>query len=276
MYRGNREYFALKRQLIYEANQKLCTLPLEQSGDAIKRYDNRGLTFVFEWCDDGEIIFGYGCNSLGVACRIIPKIEPGLFVVSSDISILQEAAALLGYPIQVYDITYNTNNFAVHDLFEDYSVARPANLVKICTNTVTEAFRLYNKFKSNETSYKYVVVAQYFDVTKQIMFELLIRKVHAQIVQNHLKNLNVEIDYTIPESVMCWFDENLNVYKNFPPPKIPLITFDIETVSDDPHRLPTGMILLTKKIICQSTSFFFNFLCRRCDSRSTIYRLHSS
>ncbi|AYP97892.1 DNA polymerase B [Mauternbach virus] len=287
MYSGNKEYFALKRQLIDEAKIKLGALPCESYSnklmsssnvneidvktdqsfnshfrDIIKRrkttktnatktpitFDNcmdskknsstsafPGLTFVYEWYDNNENIFGYGCNSSGVACCVKPNVMPGLFVITSNVPVLREICSLHGYRIEIYDIMYKANNFAIWDLFSNPNVATECYLVKIITTTVVEAIKLYSNFKYNKHSYKYVGVPLYYDVTKQILFELLILRVQQQI------NANISnIDYTVPDTVMHWFDENLNIYGQFAAPQIPIITFDIETVSDDPHRVPTG------------------------------------
>lgn len=235
MYSGNREYFALKRQLIVEAKDKLDQLPIEKSGSFNANQPTpRGLTFVYEWCDNNTDILGYGCNSDGDACCIRPQIVPGLFVVTCDPAILRRVCALYGYEMLVYDIQYDTNNFAAWELLEDYDVCRPGNLVKIITHTVMNAEKLYNKFKYNHSSYKYVGVSQYFNIVTQIMFELI-------IINNTRRHTDkLPIDYTVPKTTMCWFDEYLNVYTNYEAPNVPIITFDIETVSSDPHRVPTG------------------------------------
>lgn len=235
MYRGNKEYFALKRQLICESKEKLNQLPIERSTNFNpKQSTPKGLTFVYEWCDNGIDILGYGCNSDGDACCIRPQIKPGLFVVSCDIPILARVCALHGYEIEVYDIKYDTNNFSAWELLQNYSVCQQGNLVKIITHTVMNAEKLYNKFKYNQSSYKYVGVQQYFNIVSQIMFELLINK-HAL----H-RNNNSPMDYSVPKTSMMWFDEHLNTYSNYSEPIVPIITFDIETVSSDPHRVPTG------------------------------------
>jgi len=280
MYSGNKEYFALKRQLIDEAKLKLDALPREsfsnrlmmnssnveidgnnngfdsnfndiikrrktlksspppQQSSSVQKLPNvafPGITFVYEWYDNNDHIFGYGCNSSGIACCMKPNVTPGLFVITSNVPVLREICALYGHRIEVYNIMYKANNFAIWDLFSNRSVANDCYLVKIITITVVEAMKLYSNFKYNKHSYKYVGVPLYYDVTKQILFELMIRRIQRQV------NLNeTNIDYTVPDTVMHWFDDNLNMYEQYPAPNIPIITFDIETVSDDPHRVPTG------------------------------------
>lgn len=237
MFHGNRESFALKRELIRETKQKLLKLPLQSRSNNSK--STEGLIFIYEWLDDDDSIIGYGCNMDGEACRISPKIEPGLFVVSAELLILQEFVALNGYRMQVFEeIFYKANNFALTDLFVDPTIPfRPAYLVKIITSSVADAQRLHYKLKNDVYSYRFASVAHYFDVTKQIMFELLTRNVYRQLADGVDRAC---IDFKLPQTTLQWMDDLLNVYKNFPDPELPIITFDIETVSSDPHRVPTG------------------------------------
>lgn len=234
MYRGNSEYFALKRQLIAETKLKAACLPIEKiSWFNPAQPTPLGLTFVYEWRDDGTDILGYGCNSFGNACVIRPKIVPGLFVISGNVPVLREVCALRGYDIQVYDIEYEANNFSVWELLQDYK-CEPGKLVKIITNTVKNAEQVYYKFKNDTLAYKYGGVSQYFNIVHQIMFEMIIRN----NADRHVKK--IPTDYSVPQTTMRWFDENLTAYTKYDDPKIPVITFDIETVSSDPHRVPTG------------------------------------
>lgn len=272
MYHGNREYFALKRQLIDEAKHKLDGLPFvcksninsnEEDATIKRRRMNSmlpikipptikqplnqkplneelpaaNLVFVYEWFDNNKDVYGYGCDSDGNACRIQPIVEPGLFAITSNFYVLREICSLYGYRVDMYDIKYKANNFALWDLFSNRDLANDCHLVKIITPAVCETMKLYSKFKYDPQSYKFVGVPQYYDVTKQIMFELLLRRLHKHLQSGYLSD---NLDYTIPKSVMQWFDKNLNVYDNIPAPDIPIISFDIETVSDDPHRVPTG------------------------------------
>ena len=197
--------------------------------NTIEKKQRRGITYVYEWFDDGELIYGYGCNTLGDACRLKLNITPGLFVVSSNVPVLREICALHGYGIEVYDkITYKSNSFAVWDIFYNYNVVKDCVLVKIITKRVDLALKLYSLFKYNSNSYKFVGIPQYYDVTKIIIFELLINDVKQQK------------PYAVPQTVMRWFDKDLKSYDDIKPITLPIITFDIETVSDDPHRVPTG------------------------------------
>lgn len=188
------------------------------------------LVYVYEWMDNNESIFGYGCNRNGDAAILKVLIKPGLFVVTTQYELLTEYAALHKYEtIQYPEMKYRANNFTLLDLFHDPSVAELSVLVKIVTSTVQEADELYRKIKSdNDNTYKFVSVSLYWDVTKQIMYELM--------VQQHAENRPIDLASTMG----MWFDEHLNLHATIPAPSLPLITFDIETVSSDPNRVPLG------------------------------------
>ena len=230
MYSGNKEYFALKRELLTESNINICdTLKFEN--------DHTKYIFVYEWINNDKNILGYGCDINGNAKCLQIHCKPALFVVTQDYRCLIEICALYGYRTQIFkDITYECNNFAVFDLFYDYDIShKPCYLARIETDTIANTHQLYSKFKYNEMSYKFVSVPQYWDCTKQILFELL--------VKNHIKckKANISYDYSkIHDTTMQWFNINLDVNVQLAKPKIPLITFDIETISSDPHRVPKG------------------------------------
>lgn len=230
IYHGNKEFFCFKRQMLDEARMKLDQLPVVR----IKP------VFVYEWRDNDDSILGFGCDINGDACVLKPNIKPGLFVVSNNFVVLSEICTLYNC-VQMdvfYDFKYDANNFSVFDLMGNYDVCQKVCLVKISTRSVSEAEQLHNKFKYNTESYKFVGISQYFNITQQIMFELLLKE---RNINNN--NNNNQIDSALDNSIMttmCWFDENLMRYPTYDTPTLPLVTFDIETVSSDPHRVPTG------------------------------------
>lgn len=260
MYHGNQEYYALKRRLIDDTKKNLNKKPIVSSAPSATSIANinytdvkqnintceynvfiNGLVYVYEWCDDDNDIFGYGCNMRGESCLLKVHIKPRLFVASPNVLLLQHIVNVYGgYTIKTYDIQYDGNNFAAFDLMWNHDLSHSKCwLVAIEADTVTKINQLYYTFRNNENAYKYALVTHYYDSTKQIMFELLIRNVARQKqINNTIKN--DDIDYTIPQTFDLWFDCKLNVYEKMPKHKIPIITFDIETVSDDPHRVPTG------------------------------------
>lgn len=258
-----KDFFEMKRRLVTDAKAQLNRLPCEPLVDYYRmatvhnertatrfptasitttpsssttttdqKKHTSGLVFVYEWCDDDKSnIFGYGCNLQGDACLLPVVLTPRLFVVSPNPLLLKEIMAIQNYNISMYPIYYTSNNFNVFDLFLRPELAtRKCQLCAIEFPTIAQLNVTYCLLRNNDWAYKYAVVTQYYDVTKQIMFELLLRQYEA----------NGTI--TIPQTTMQWFDYRLNVYNSveYPAPVLPLITFDIETVSDDPHRVPTG------------------------------------
>lgn len=301
MFRGNKEYFILKRQLVDEAKEKMLTqltsvekvkkqrtTPLDDDDDdedyidltdemhnsasqpitrfksMLKNMDpssttsalpkdhfqvdpeqvlNKRLVYVYEWCDDNTAIYGFGCNRAGVACYLPINVTPGLFVVSSNVPMLRRICKLHQcLDVFQYMVTYDCNNFGVWDLFNNYHRVTNSEcyLVKIVTPTMQMAQRIYNKFKYDTSAYHYACVQQYFDITKLVMFELLVRRMHRENLEKKTNGDCSQLDYSVPKTVMQWFDVDLNVYTQYEAPQLPIITFDIETVSDDPHRVPTG------------------------------------
>ncbi|CAI6367412.1 unnamed protein product [Macrosiphum euphorbiae] len=85
------------------------------------------------------------------------------------------------------------------------------------------------RFLKNHRSpdfYKFAAVTHYWDANRQIVFETICIR----------KSVN---DYRVPDVTRRWLDAKLRVY-NYPVPEIPIIVFDIETVSADAYRVPTG------------------------------------
>lgn len=203
-----------------------------------------GLVFVFEWCHDLNYIYGYGCNNNGTARLLKANVRPGLFVVSNEPDTLREVCKLYDgdASLRVYNqIQFKSNNFAVWDLFGSLGAAkyaRPLCLIKIETLSIASAMKLYYKFKNDNQAYKYVNVSHYYDATKQMVFELMVRR-HKYANEKNC-TYNEIIDYQNINCTMVWLDSNLHEYSQYERPVLPIITFDIETVSSDPHRVPTG------------------------------------
>lgn len=242
-------FFTKKRKLTDEAKHALGNLPLQQA--------TNNNVFVIEWFDFENVIYGYGCNADGIACRMKPDITPGLFVVSNDISVLTEVCKLHGYSIHVYhEIKYISNNFSLYDYFYDCSIAKPPTLVKIITKTVSDTFKLYYKFKNDMRSYLYVGVSKYWQISTQILFERLIKKWAKQYARNE-KSLTFEV----PDIFMHWFDHSLEIHDECKIPDIPIIVYDIETVSCEIGRIPDGSCpfdeLYTASIFIHSDSVLY-------------------
>ncbi|CAK9834276.1 Antho-RFamide neuropeptides [Anthophora retusa] len=225
MFSGNYEHFALTNQLEDEMREKLRTQVAAET--EIRGVPESGKLFVLEWINDNDHVVGLGCNVQGQTRKLITDLKPGIFVAASNLSLLTRICELMGYHVQAYPkFLYRCNDFAVQDLLGNYAALanRRCVLAKICTPTVRDAFTIYRNFRKWPHSYRYVCVPLYWTVTLQVMFERMIR---------------FEPSDKIPRVTMRWFDSALNCYL-FPEPTIPVITFDIETVSNDENRVPTG------------------------------------
>lgn len=216
----------MRNQLDEETKCKLRDQVAESETDRV---------YVVEWTDDGERIVGLGCDVHGRTRKLLLNVQPGLFAVSSNVGLLRRIVSLYGYRLLVYpEFRYRCNNFSPVDLLFDYerTVNSPCLLVKIVTATVKDAMTLYHRLKRNERAYRYVSISNYWTVTLQVVFERMIK--HRDESRGR-----EPFSFALPRVAMRWFDSHLNCYR-YEDPEIPVITFDIETVSTDPNRVPTG------------------------------------
>ena len=222
--------YTLKRQLADESIGRFGDEVVEMYDDAFQR---RRL-FVVDWMDstDGQHIMAFGADARGTVLKMPINLTPGLFVLTRDLDVLRTVCRLYGrhrvidYPrIELH----NGNNFAAHEILSNYKhvVGQRSCLAKIECETLAQSRVLFHRLRNETDSYRYAAVPFYWSNVTQIMLELIVR-------------------YGVPTSdekipnTMAWFDEDLNYYPTMPSPEIPLITFDIETVSTDPNRVPTG------------------------------------
>nr|WOJ45399.1 dnapol B-like protein [Apis mellifera nudivirus] len=223
----NNDYFVLKNQLETETRQKLQTQvrTLGENEEDVRRI------YVIEWISDADTIYALGCDIYGRTVKLPMNISPGVFAISSNVPLLQTVCELHNCHLEIYEqFKYRCNNFAPWDILMDYEYTeRPVTLVKICTETVSQANEIFYKFRREECAYRYVSVPLYWSPTKQILFERLTK---------YCRDNNC-VTYNVPKITMRWFDADLNCYE-YPEPQIPVITFDIETVSTDPNRVPYG------------------------------------
>lgn len=226
---GRQQYFSVRSGLrdYLRINLKKIRTEVDDFADI-----KRGKVFVLEWLDDGENVIGYGCNAEGSVSKIVTDIKPGLFAVTGDPKLLASVCLVLGYTAVLYEqFRYEANDFSIADLLMNYKdCGKETFLVKILTPTLRDAVNLHRRFISDPYAYRYVTVPQYWSNTLLAMFERIVRF----SAQNNFKPV-----YRVPNMMMRWFDSCLNIYQ-FPNPVIPIITFDIETVSTDPNRVPTG------------------------------------
>lgn len=191
--------------------------------------------FVTEWFEDADGgISGVGVSYLDadVTVRLPLNVRPGLFVLSSDIPTLRAVASLHGYPnvIEFPNARYTSNNFTIlNAMLRPESVLDATNcLCKIETGTFRDTVNLHRQLQKDNDSTSTYAVTIFWDATRQVMFELICVR---------LATLNT--NFNVPQIIYRWFDRNLVPY-TVEKPTIPMISFDIETVSTDPHRVPTG------------------------------------
>lgn len=224
------DQFALKRSLQAEARERLMTLP-EASERPDPTSGDAPMVFVTEWLHDADgALVGVGCDrTLRTVRMTVRSVRPGVFVVSNNPLTLRATCSIHGYEITVYEnLQFRCNNFQLHDLFVDPDLlTRSAMLVKITTNTFDEADRMHRVLRNDSRTYRYACVTHYWDANKQILFETMVRR--------NASATSLEV----PVIIHRWFDAYLRNY-DCPAPRLPIITFDIETVSTDPQRVPTG------------------------------------
>lgn len=218
-------HFTLKRALVLESKEKLKR-DYELYG---ARGEEDDCVCVHEWLDDDESIIGRGCYEDFRFRLIKPRIEPGLFVVSKDVGVLQVYAELNRWSLLVYpEFKYTCNNFVVGERLYDASVSGELVLCKIVTKRFKDAIDIHTNLKYNVQAYKYVNITHYYDATKQVMFELMV--------------LN-RTPYVPQQNVEVWFDRDLKRHTekvDVTMEDLPTIAADFETVARDKVRLPMG------------------------------------
>lgn len=186
--------------------------------------------YVLDWVGHEDYIYGLGATCDGIMRTIrLDRYPHALYVLTSDIESL--FAFLIPYNVKLKDtgIEMMGNNFALHDLFfEPERYDKKGKLVRIETGSFSKSLRIYNvlsNVRSYESaqSYKYALVPYYWNVQKQLMLELYCR------------------DKCIPDGICnVWINDQLVINEDMEPLHIPTLTFDLETVSTNPTRLPKG------------------------------------
>lgn len=173
-------------------------------------------------------------QNTAVSCRITLNMPMGLYVFTQDYNTLNELVKILNYKLEDPQLPpFRTNGFKLSDLLFNYDkYSKPGKLVKIVTENFYQSVELFNRLKYDPKAYKYALVPEYWNPTKFVMFETLILKYRASGVIN------------VQNVIFRWFDHNLSLFtpKNeiLANPQLPMITFDIETVSSEYQRIPTG------------------------------------
>lgn len=221
--RNRNVYYCTQRTLEKESLEKI-SYNTQESADSY--------VFVYEWLNNTKGLLGFGCDRNGTACHLNVNVQPGLFVLTNKLqeNVLANVCALRGYPtVHVYrQWQYHCNNYRITEWIRQPGLdSVPCYLAKIHTNSVEEANHLHRILSKEDHSYRYACIPYFWDAGKQIAFELLVRGCP-------------ENGYTTPRVTMRWFDSNLGSWTGVDSPKVPIICFDIETVSSDPHRVPRG------------------------------------
>lgn len=154
------------------------------------------------------------------------KILPGIYVMSNKLIVLQCHGKVLGFKVIPTELYFTTNNFTVYDRFCDYEkVTEKTRLVKLVTDSFDSAQWIHKFFKNQHTCYNYVGVTQYWEIYHLVYMELKVKNNGAT-----------------PRFLYTWFNESLHATKTYqpdPPLQKSFITFDIETVTSEPNRVPT-------------------------------------
>lgn len=208
-----RTYSVITRQLKEETNKALLKYP--------KCHD---YLFVISWHTDGGNIYGRGCLSDGTVNILQLNTTPGLFGVSSDIETLR----MLFPSRKIIDtkIKFTSNNYTPMNLFSKHNPC-DGTLVKICCQNFIEVNRLKYEIQKNTTLRTCILIPIYYDPHLQVFMELFWINYKRTQEYQHIK------------SSYIWINPNLDIMQKGEP-KIPMISFDIETVSSQQSRVPTG------------------------------------
>lgn len=191
----------------------------------LPRINSDEYLFVVSWHSDGEYIYGRGCKADGSVAVIKLNIVPGLYGASSDPVMLQYALA--SHRIKKTKIKVRCNNFTPMDIFSGLEPT-DATLVKVCTPKYKDAEALRYYTEKNGTMRPILAVTNYYSPQLQVYFELFV------------ENYNKTGKYEHVRTTYRWFNADLKIDLTRPQPKIPMICFDIETVSSLATRVPTG------------------------------------
>lgn len=209
--------------------------------------------YIVEWTDDGTNIVGIGCRDDLQTVKITfdDVIKPSLFVVTKRPNTLQcVVQSIVEHDVNIivyHDILYKSNDFELFDTFIDVNneCMELSKLAKIELHSMREVMQVFSKLKYDNKSFKYGAVLEYWDASKQILFELIVRRAEQQkreYYEKNGKNCNEPWIYKhseVPKITHRWFLPDLRIV-SMPKPDLPIISFDIETVSIYPDRVPYG------------------------------------
>ncbi|ABO45345.1 DNA polymerase B [Gryllus bimaculatus nudivirus] len=251
---------------------------------AVTLWDDEAYIYVFDWITEEEevsnegngfrnrdVLIAIGCDKNYNFKKIKLSLKPSLFVCTSKFEVLKTVCVnKFAYEQKFINIintemTLSCNNYTVLDTLTNAQNVGQSKLIKIEFDTVKDLKYLFNFLKNNNQFYNFVSTTFYWNVTKQIQFELYYK---------YKKFYNI---------IHFWVNKNLDIkeYSSSSPRSnlhltLPLITFDIETVSDDANRLPTGEdendILFSVSIhyVHTDTLYTFVYLPCECENKKNV------
>lgn len=178
--------------------------------------------YIKEWIDSGSIIYGVGPDINGIASKLPMNLRTGLYTITKDVELLKLIMSRIRPTFNIYDTgkIMDSNHFSIFDLLNNNEIGE-GHLIKIKTDLFDQSKALMNYFKYNAHLYKYICVPYYWDAHLQIFMDRMILTGDTTPIINK------------------WMDDSFTIH-NYKDPIIPIITFDIETVSSDAHKVPTG------------------------------------
>jgi len=242
-------------------------------------------------------ILGCGIGSKdGLAKYMITNCRPGLYVCSWQLSSLRAIASIYGYSVETYEHLgpFVTNNFTVFDAlhaFRDCSVIttnsgigddndnndddnddddnnvkfeRPATLCKIITPTFEASQELHKvlRFQYIDRVKEYAAIPFYWDISRFMLYELRVKR---SLYSGGCNNSDTNDHF-----IKVWLNgsletPNTEVMRTFHvDTNMPYVTFDVETSSNDPYRVPTGEdvddILVTAAVYHQHTQTMYSLV----------------
>ncbi|UVX94862.1 DNA polymerase [Callinectes sapidus nudivirus] len=182
--------------------------------------------YVLDWQTENASYFAIGIDeSYQYAKLEIKNLESGLFVWALEEKILKHMLVNLNIgKIESFEHVgnYCNNNVTVFDSLADpHRYENNWKLFKIKTENFIASKNLYNQISNNQNMSHYIATLGQWNISTFLMMEMHVRKKKFIYCVHINKNL---------EYVPAWCDMG----------KLPIVVFDIETVSNHDHRLPMG------------------------------------
>lgn len=201
--------------------------------DCSNKFNSKNKLFITEWEYTLHDIYGVGCDSELNVFKLQMNVLPGFYAVCCpDIQLVTEILKFYKCSITVTKCRLYSNSFTLFDFFFDPNILQKRILVKVCAKNFADALYVHRILRDDPNLYRFINVSQYWDLTKLIFMERF-------LMVNDFNEIDNIASCNSSEVLYVWFDSNLNLY-NLPKPKLLQIYYDIETISSDSVRLPTG------------------------------------